>query len=100
MYLDPKYLGSSQVGQAKSTLKLINLANSHFEKIMFSISFVVLVAVLAVVSAKLVEVRQNVLVMNEKDRIVGKTEHVFQRDDVLKATPPPLPGKNYAPLLL
>ncbi len=99
MYLDPKYLGSSQVGQAKSTLKLINLANSHFEKIMFSISFVVLVAVLAVVSAKLVEVRQNVLVMNEKDRIVGKTEHVFQRD-VLKATPPPLPGKNYAPLLL
>jgi hypothetical protein len=56
-------------------------------------ALVVLVAVLAVVNAKMVEVRQNVLVMDEKDRVVGKTEHVFFRNDELKATPPPMPGK-------
>jgi hypothetical protein len=63
------------------------------QEIMF-IALVVLVAVLAVANAKMVEVRQNVLVMDEKDRVVGKTEHVFFRDDEIKVNTPPMPGKD------
>jgi hypothetical protein len=56
------------------------------------ITFAVL-ASLAISYAKMIEeVRQNILIMDERDRIVGSYEHVFQRDNQLRATPPPMPG--------
>lgn len=60
---------------------------------MLFVSLLVVICFLAAVSAKMVEVRQKVLTMNDKDRIVGSVEHVFFRDDQLKSTPPPMPGK-------
>lgn len=49
--------------------------------------------------AKMVEVRQNILMMDKRDRIVGHYEHVFLRDETSQATPPPLPGRHTQSLL-
>lgn len=61
---------------------------------MLFISAAALSGLLAVANAKIVEVPQTVLVMDDKDRIVGKTRHVFLRDDAVRTAvaPPVMPG--------
>jgi hypothetical protein len=61
---------------------------------MIFLSAAVLYALLALANAKLTEVPQTVLVMDDKDRIIGKTRHVFLRDDSIRAAsaPPSMPG--------